>query len=407
MKCSQDTKDSEVNWIGEFPSDWNLSPTLKFFNISKEKVSEGVLPALSVGYMGVVPQLDMVAQNMASGDRKHIKIGDIAINGRSDRMGAVGLSEYEGGSSLVYHVLRPKKELCGKYYHYVFRNKMFSQEFYKRGNGIVADLWSTKDSELKRMLLPTPPKETQEKIVGFLDEKIGNIDALIEKKKRMIELLTEKRSSVITHAVTKGLDPNTKMKDSGVDWIGEIPESWQTKKQKYIFESLSEIGLASNKVSLENIEAKTGKFVQTESDYDANGILFRKHDILFGKLRPYLSKVLLASESGSALGDILVYRPTTEIVPLFGKCLLLSKNTIDYINGSTYGTKMPRVNPDFIRSLHLPYPVKDEQIKISDFLNSRLVEIDEIILAIDKQINLLSEYKSSLIYQIVTGKIEV
>lgn len=401
-------KNSNIDWIGNIPSDWSIVPVSKLFTVSKSKIKEGLLNPLSVGYIGVVPQIENAAQNAANGDRKHVQKGDIVINSRSDRMGAVGLSEYEGGVSLVYHVMRPKSDdFMQKYYHYVYRSRMFSQEFYKRGQGIVADLWSTKDSELKRISIPEPPEETQQKIVDFLDEKTANIDTLVTKKKKMIELLEEKRSSLITHAVTKGLDPHVKMKDSGVEWIGKIPVSWNIKKQKYLFKSIVKKMFSDNQVALENIESWTGKYIKTDGEYAGGGVYFEKNDILFGKLRPYLAKVFMAGESGEALGDILVYRAKSEILFEFGHKMLLSKNVIDYINASTYGTKMPRVNPDFIRSLYLIYPRIEDQEKIFQFLKKEIKKIDLLISTVKKQINLLNEYKQSLIYHAVTGKIDV
>lgn len=407
LQKNTSTKPSGIDWIGDIPSDWEVMPISSLFTLSKEKVREGELAPLSVGYMGVVPQLEEVAQNMSNGDRKYVQEGDIVINSRSDRMGAAGLSNYEGGVSLVYHVLRPRTVNEKRYFHYVFRNRVFSQEFYKYGNGIVADLWSTKDYGLKRISVPLPPKETQEKIVEFLDEKTEAADAVIAGKKRLIGLLKEKRSSIITHAVTKGLDPNAPTKPSGIDWIGDIPAEWNMKKLKFILKSIDKKGQSENRISLENIESWTGRYIETESEYQSGGVSFNESDILFGKLRPYLAKVLLAKNRGEALGDILVFRPGIEMAPEYAQLMLLSKNVIDYISGSTYGTKMPRVDPDFVRSLPMIYPSTNEQRDIAAFVHKKAQEIDDIIATIERQIGLLKEYRASLIYRCVTGKISV
>tara|TARA_B100000315_G_scaffold259458_1_gene315610 strand:- start:235 stop:1101 length:867 start_codon:yes stop_codon:yes gene_type:complete len=288
---------------------------------------------------------------------------------------------------------------------------MFSQEYYRYGNGIVDDLWTTKDYALKRIIVTTPPLETQKRIADFLDEKTSKIDAVIEKKQKLIELLKEQRTSIITKAVTRGLDPKANMKDSGVEWIGEIPEGWEIKRLKFIFQLKNKKATVdtANKISLENIQGWTGAYVDTPNEYLDTGTLFSKDDILFGKLRPYLGKVMLAEGSGEGMGDILVYSPRKEkVMPKFGFYSFISFRFIDAINSHTYGVKMPRSNPLTIGSLPFVYPVKiNEQQNIVTKIESELQNTNILIEKTSKQIKKLKEYRTSLIYNAVTGKISI
>ncbi len=432
-------KDSGVEWIGEIPSDWDVSPLLRFFTISKDKVKEGVLNPLSVGYMGVVPQLENAAKNIANGDRKYVKVGDVVINGRSDRMGAVGLSKYEGGVSLVYHILRPKFDFENKFFHYLFRNKMFSQEFYKHGNGIVADLWTTKDSELKRIQAPTPPKPTQEKIVAFLDEKTEAVAELVEKKKKMIELLKEKRSSLITHAVTKGLparrparsrnaggDENEKCppasgwKDSGVEWIGEIPEGWEVKRLKNVSTYNDEI-LNENTpddfefeyIDISSVNLSDG--IKTTERVSYNNApsrarrVVRVNDIIVSTVRTYLRAIATITNKYAKCivsTGFAVIRPK-KIKESFLSYFMQSENFVFSVINHSEGVAYPAINASRLVELNILIPPKQTQQKIVEFLDKETAKIDKVISKIEKQIELLDEYKASLIYHAVTGKIEV
>ena len=195
-------KDSGVKWIGKIPTSWKVDYLGNFFEISKTKVKDGEVDPLSVGYMGVVHQLKNAAQNIAGGDRKLVQPGDIVINSRSDRMGAAGLSNFKGGVSLVYHVLRPKKNVISKYFHHLLRNIMFSQEFYKQGSGIVDDLWSTKNSQLLRIKVPNPSDIEKANIANYIDSQTKIINILINNIKNQIDTIKEFKSSLIYNAVT-------------------------------------------------------------------------------------------------------------------------------------------------------------------------------------------------------------
>ena len=200
------------------------------------------------------------------------------------------------------------------------------------------------------------------------------------------------------------MKPYPKYKDSGVEWIGKVPDEWEVKRIKYSFRLITEknCSLQMKKVALENIESWTGRFIDSEGDYQGEGILFRKGDILFGKLRPYLAKVLNAKFSGASVGDIFVMRPEFGISSRFAFYRFLSKPFIDIVDGSTFGAKMPRVSWNFIANLPIAVPGYDEQTAIAVYLDRKTAQIDNLISKKQKLIELLKEERAAIINQAVT-----
>ena len=237
----REMKDSGIEWIGEIPADWKLNKISSLYDERSIKVSDKDYQPLSVTKQGIVPQLETAAKTDNGDNRKLIKKNDFVINSRSDRRGSCGISEYDGSCSLINTVLQPRKHMCNAYYSYVFRSERFADEFYRWGTGIVDDLWSTKWSNMKNIYIPFPTLEEQQKISTYLDTKCTKIDSIIEKQEKVIEKLKEYKLSVITEAVTKGLNPDVKMKDSGVEWIGEIPEKWKIIKSRFIIDKIGDI----------------------------------------------------------------------------------------------------------------------------------------------------------------------
>ena len=193
-------------------------------------------------------------------------------------------------------------------------------------------------------------------------------------------------------------------KDSGIQWWEEIPTHWDLKKAKHMFSLVTENVSDSSlpKIALENIESRTGKYIETDSDFMGEGVEFKKDDILFGKLRPYLAKVYKAEFTGQAVGDIYVFRGNEEQAPEYLKYLLLSYPFISVVDGSTYGAKMPRANWDFISHLVLPCPPKIEQKNIATYLDHKVGQIDVAIAEKEQMLEDLKNYRSAIISEAVT-----
>jgi type I restriction enzyme S subunit len=194
-----------------------------------------------------------------------------------------------------------------------------------------------------------------------------------------------------------------KYKDSGVEWIGEIPEGWEVKKLKYVAEICTEKPEDGvRKVALENIESKSGHFIDTDTVFEGEGVVFKRGDILYGKLRPYLAKVWVSEFDGAAVGDFFVIRPQQEISSAYLKYRLLSAEFTDLANGSTFGSKMPRVDRDFMTDLMHAVPSIPEQTAIASFLDRKTAEIAQLIVRKEKLIALYEEEKTAIINHAVT-----
>lgn len=412
-------KPSGIDWLGDIPVGWGTKRNLGLFSERNERVkyfTEEDFELLSVTIQkGVVRQLELAeneqrkdSSNEDKGNYKWVRRGDIAYNKMRMWQGAAGESKHEGIVSPAYIILRSKTGVLPRYFHYFFRTEMFNEIAYQYGYGIADDQHSLRYWQFKTLYSPFPPLEIQRQIADFLDEKAKIIDELMAKKEEMIEFLREKRAALITRAVTKGLDPNAKLKPSGIDWLGDIPEGWKTRRLKLLLKLINEKGSgdSENRVALENIESGTGKYIETSSNYEG-GTKFYKKDVLFGKLRPYLAKVYLTQDDGEAIGDILVYRTNKDILPKFAFYFFLSDGFIGVVNSSTFGAKMPRAESFFIGNLIFIYPDIEQQKQITDFLDAETAKIDKAVAFIELQIEKLKECRSSLIYHAVTGKIKV
>ena len=199
-----------------------------------------------------------------------------------------------------------------------------------------------------------------------------------------------------------------KYKPSNIDWLGEIPEHWEIRKLKYCFLLKTQKATGSRiPVALENIESWTGKYLPSESEFEGNGIAFESYDILFGKLRPYLAKVWAAEFAGEAIGDFFVLHPLKHMNSRFAAYYMRTSDFINLIDGSTFGSKMPRASWDFFSSAPINLPPLSEQQNIADFLDRETAKIDSLIEKEWQIIKKMKEYRTALISAAVTGKIDV
>ncbi|WP_288061768.1 restriction endonuclease subunit S [Rodentibacter caecimuris] len=410
MKRYESYKDSGVEWLGEVPSHWELGRINTFFTERRVKVSDKDYPALSVTKLGVFPQWENVAKTNDGDNRKLVKKGDFVINSRSDRKGSSGIAKQDGSVSLINIVLKPKR-INPIYSEYLFKSYNFIEEFYRVGHGIVADLWTTRFEDIKNSLIALPPLEEQQKIANYLDDKTTKIERAISLAEKQTELLKEHKQILIQSAVTKGLDSNVEMKDSGVEWIGEVPAHWEVKKLKFVLvlSNNKEESKNSDKryIGMENVESFTGKINDTILSAEGVANSFYKNEILFGKLRPYLTKSYLADFDGVCSTEFLVYKTTQNMNNHFALSIFLSHGFINTVNSSTYGSKMPRANSEFLSNMLLPIPPLEEQQQIAQYLYDKTAKIDYAISLKQQHIEKLKEYKSVLINDVVTGKVRV
>lgn len=423
-------RDSGIPWIGEIPKEWEGKIISSVFEFPKDKVSDADYEPLSVTYGGIKKQVATAAKSDDGTNRKRVLKGDIAINGRSDRKGAVGVSDYDGSISLVYHVLRKRdRETETRFFHYLFRSKLFSEEFYRWGRGIVDDLWTTRSDEMKRIGIPVPPIETQKKIAEYLDEKTALIDQIIEKKKKLIELLREKRTAVINNAVTKGLDKDVELVDSGIEWIGRMPRGWLVDKMSHYFVA-NDGGVWGEDDPLEEGEiVLRSTEINQDGSWDLERAITRKLSAVeFSKARLLEGDLLITKSSGSPdhLGKTAIVseeiaergcaysnfmqraRLNKKILPKFFFFLInnkIGRDQINYWGLTTSG--LVNLNSSLIGRFTFPIPSAQEQREIIEFLEMKTDFIDNVIGKAVESVKILKEFKSSLISNIVTGKIKV
>lgn len=408
-------KTSNSEWVDQIPYEWEEKRVKDLFRLVTDQApvdNDHELLSLYAS-IGVRPRKDLEARgNKASSTDGYwlVKKGDIVVNKLLAWMGSIGLSDYNGVTSPAYDVLRKtRRALDERYFSYLFRTEIAKQIFKKNSRGIMDMRLRLYFDKLGAITVPVPPFHTQQIIATYIDTKTAQIDKKIELLSQKAAQYGKLKQSLINETVTCGLDKTVAMKDSGVEWIGEVPAHWATNRHKDIFHFVSDRCVNSSllKVGLENIEGKTGRFITTVSEFDGDGVEFKKNDILFGKLRPYLAKVYLANFNGNAVGDIFVYRTTRRMTPHFAQYLMLSDRYIDVINSSTAGAKMPRVSSNFIANLPVLTPPLAEQQAIATYLDEKTAHIDRIVVTINTQTDKLKELRKTLINDVVTGKIRV
>lgn len=202
LNPSAPMKDSGIPWVGEIPENWEVGRVGGLYELRNQKVSDKDFMPLSVTMKGILPQLETAAKTNDGDNRKLVRVGDFAINSRSDRRGSCGISDYDGSVSLINTILKPRNRMNAKYYNWLFHTPIFADEFYKWGHGIVDDLWTTNWSEMKRISIPLPPLDEQQEIADYLDSKCAEIEQIIADKKAQIETLDGYKKSLIFEYVT-------------------------------------------------------------------------------------------------------------------------------------------------------------------------------------------------------------
>ncbi|QYA43515.1 restriction endonuclease subunit S [Macrococcoides bohemicum] len=415
-------KDSGVEWIGEIPKLWEVKKLGSLYKKRNEKVSDIDYQPLSVTKNGILPQLETAAKSNDHENRKLVLKDDFVINSRADRKMSSGTSSYDGSVSLINHVLY-SEIMNPQYTNYLLKNYSFAEEFYRWGSGIVDDLWSTNWDKMKKINIPIPSRAEQINIVQELDAKISVISNILTETRESIENLKKYKQSLITEVVTKGLDKNVEMKDSGIEWIGEIPKDWEMTKLRYqiiIDPSTSEINVIPEdstflpmdklKNGYMDIELK-GKTLENMKKYT----YFAEGDITIAKVRPSFENGNIAiaknliSKIGFGTSEIFTIRnQNKDILQEFLFYFLQNQSFIKYASSTMTGVAgLKRISSSILRDTKITVPNLNEQKQIINFLNQKTNDIETLI---DKKKSLINEYESykkSLIYEYVTGKKEV
>lgn len=409
-------KDSGEQWIGDIPTVWGLSRIVSLYRLRNTKVSDKDYMPLSVTMNGIVPQLETAAKTNAHDDRKLVKKGDFAINSRSDRRGSCGISDFDGSVSLINTILAPLEKMNPRYYNWLFHTVQFADEFYKWGHGIVDDLWTTGWQDMKRIMIPVPSLQEQESIAAFLDSKCAEIDALTADIQAQIDTLEQYKRSVITEAVTKGLNPDVEMKGSGIEWVGMIPASWhvhpvyyyfgERKNKNYALQEQNLLSLSYGRIIRKDINTNGGLLPASFNTYnivEPGDIIIRPTDLQNDKRSLRTGFVIERGIITSAYIDLM---PKENVNSKYFHYLLHSFDVQKVFYNMGNGVRQGLNYSEFAK-LMIFEPSLQEQNVIVDFLDKKCAEIDAIIVTKQEQMTTLVDYKKSLIYEYVTGKKEV
>jgi type I restriction enzyme S subunit len=391
-------KDSGVEWIGKIPKEWSILKG-KFVFRNKKEINVGMKNdnVLSLTMNGVINRDSSSNEGLLPSDYQTFQIfekDDLVfklIDLENYKTSRVGIVHEKGIMSPVYIRLESIKGQIPKYFYYLYYAFYIEGIYNFLGSGVRSALGP---KDLLEMNVSIPDLKIQNDITKYLDTKIADINLIIEKKQKMIELFKEKRTAVINHAVTSVTGTTEKLK-----YIA--PE----RKIK-----LDIIPLNMKYIGLENIESLTGKIIESAEKVEPESSVnaFYENDVLFGKLRPYLAKVLAVDFDGVCSGEFLTLIPNEKkIISRFLSYKLISKDFIKLVNDSTYGTKMPRANWQFIGNQIITYPSLDVQKEIVGTLDSKIQTFEKIIMSVSRSIEILQEFKSSLISNVVTGKIKI
>lgn len=403
-------------WLTELPSHWDCKKIGSLFSERKTKVSDKEFQPLSVAKIGVVPQLETAVKTDAGDNRKLVRAGDFVINSRSDRKGSCGVSELDGSVSLINIVLTPRSQWNAKYVHYLMRSQPFSEEYYRYGRGIVSDLWTTRFSEMKNILLPIPSRSEQDQIVRFLDWKVSMINRLINTKRKEIKAVDAMKRSMVSSAVTRGLNPGTPMKFSGVKWLGDIPEHWETIKLRQL---LHPVSIKNHpELPLLSVVREQGVIVRDVTDKEANHNyipddlsgykMVKKGQFAMNKMKAWQGSYGISDYTGIVSPAYFIFDVSFDNLEYFHYAIR-SKVYVNFFAQASDGIRVGQWDLQMDKMKEIPFivPPADEQVAIVEYIKKTLPRYDVAIEKLTAEVETLEEYKAKLIADVVTGKIDV
>ena len=420
----REMKDSGIDWIGTIPQDWQLSKIGSLYTQRNEKVSDKDYQPLSVTMQGILPQLATAAKTNDGDNRKLVRVGDFAINSRSDRRGSCGISPLDGSVSLINIILTPRTAMHPGYYNWLFHTTLFADEFYKWGHGIVADLWTTRWQEMKSITVPVPEYTEQERIAAFLDAECAEIDAVLEKTRASIEEYKKLKQAIITQAVTKGIRGDRPMKGSGIEWIGEIPAGIPISRVGLHFDIVLGKMLCSAPVddnyTLESYYCAADVHFEGLSNGEKKKMWFSPDE-----KEQYCVKNgdLLVVEGGAGAGGCAIAASTDVPIYIQNSIMIVRSKGISnirylrylleclvkkgYIDVVCNKATIPHFTKDKLANVPFIVFSQSEQEEIAEYLNEKCAGIDALIVKKQQYLTEIENYKKSLIYEYVTGKKEV
>ncbi|MDR3642880.1 MAG: restriction endonuclease subunit S [Candidatus Doudnabacteria bacterium] len=421
-------KNSGVEWIGKIPKDWDVTPLRSVAFENEQNNIEGKcnnLLSLSYGKIiqkdidsneGLLPESFNTYQVINKGNIV-FRLTDLQNDKKSLRVGYMNFDE-PGIITSAYLALQLSEKLNSKFTYYLFHAYDIQKVYYGMGGGVRQTL---DFSNFKYLPTLIPNINEQEKIANYLDEKIATIDQIIEKKQKLIELLREKRTAVINNAVSKGLDPKAEYVESDVEWIGKIPKGWNIEKIKRVSQmnkkSLSENtdpDFSFKYFDIGSVDGEEASNIENEITFEKAPSRARRvvsvGDSIIATVRTYLKAIAYFDKLDTntiASTGFAVLTPGKNLLPKYLFYYLQSDRFISQVILNSKGIGYPAITPFDLSSLEMIYPSKDEQNLIIKFLDEKISTFNAILEKTEKSIELLNKFKSSLISNVVTGKVKV
>ena len=430
MKRYESYKDSGVKWLGEIPGHWEVIrlKALLIERIEKNNNKENLIILSLLKDKGIIPYDEKGAiGNNSKEDLSQYKIarkGDLVINSMNVIIGSVGITQYDGYISPAYYSFKPRGIINLIYYYYLMTLRSVQQSIRCYSKGIMEIRLRITSNDFLSMPFPFPPKSEQTAIANYLDSVKYKIDEAISQQQKMIDLLNERKQIIIQNAVTKGLDPNAKMKDSGVEWIGEIPENWEVRRLNSIGR-FSKGGNISRDQLTEDGKCEAILYGDIYTKYYIKASIIRNHitektamnsvriksgDILMtgsGETKEDIGKtIMFDSQIAYIGGDVILFRQN-KMDSLFLSYALNSMYAKVYRYKESKGEIVVHIYSNALKSMKIAAPPMNEQSSIVKYLNRHFLQIDESITSCNKMISLLQERKQIIINDVVTGKVKV
>lgn len=408
-------KDSGVKWIGDIPSHWGCIKIKHLLKERVEKSADGIGEPLSMSQkFGLIPtsQMDIVPNAATSYiGAKHTHKGDMVLNKLKAHLGVFALSSYDGLVSPDYAVYYGTGRADMEFLEYLFKTPLYVSEFIKKTTGVAIGFNRLYTDDLFCISAHYPPLHEQQAIVDYLKDKTLKIEQYVSARERERELLDSLKQSEIANVVTKGLNPNVKMKDSGIPWIGEIPEHWTTRKIKFLFKERSEKGYPN-----EPVLCATQKYgVIPQSMYEnrvvvvnkgLEGLKLVKEGDFVISLRSFQGGIEYAHYQGIISAAYTVLSPSDEVNPNYIKYLFKSHPFIELLKTCVTGIREGQnINFDLLRKSSIMLPPLSEQQAIVSYIDEKLQKIDQYMADLQREIDYLKEFKQRLISDAVTGQL--
>ena len=414
-------KDSDVKWLGEIPSHWEVNKA-KYYLYSKKSIAgkdSTKYQRLALTLNGIIKRQDGDDLGLNPDKLDTYQIVDQndlifkLIDLENYKTSRVGLTPYKGIVSPAYIRLKCRGNINMRYMEYYYLNMWYRHIFNDLGSpGVRSNLSS---ADLLNLSILIPLLKEQDAIVSFLDEATSKMDAAIAQQQKMIDLLNERKQIIINNAVTKGLDPSVPLKDSGIDWIGKIPAHWEVVRLKYLLSESKERSLSGNEEPLSMsqiyglIPTKEMNIIPNMASSFVGAKIVRKGDLVFNKLKAHLGVFNVSRYNGLVSPDYAVYSSTGRVNLAFLEYIFKTPKCIhEFIKLITgVGAGLSRLYTSDLYSIYCAIPSIEEQTKICKFIEERTSNIRNAIINCQKQISLLQERKQIIINDVVTGKVKI